>query len=377
MLLRRYRHLGGTAAFYGDLRKILNPVSADTGAAGLSFDAIPPSHEPPIRRKASSLVALWLATQVAKRRGTIPWRYLIRCIPRILKRGEPKDRESALDDLYSEVRSLSLGSFAEEPALASLYEFVSELAESYSAREGSHLTLLLDRAEEIPYPCLSVVLNLLDQSHAFMAIVAARPGVLGPYHSLGSDNPIPGDHYNIQHLGASPYNKKWRHFQQEVLRAWLPSAYSQIPTSDLDLILRLSRDSIRNLLELSYNSIDERGEFDGLLLGESIKLLRRNLQSAAQGRLRGLNDDLPSLVRQIRKRLEPIFLPILLQVPRIEQRVLPSIREMSRDERFVRLALRSGYLSVPEGESWHPHAAVREIELSPLFIWEEGDSWRC
>src|SRR5438093_1002039 len=84
MFLRRQRHLHHGVALYGDLRKILNPITSDTGAAGLTFDLMP-HLEPLIRSKAASLLAHWAAAQANERNVRWDWDIFQRALPTELR----------------------------------------------------------------------------------------------------------------------------------------------------------------------------------------------------------------------------------------------------------------------------------------------------
>jgi hypothetical protein len=285
--------------------------------------------------------------------------------------------EPALDAWEDAIRGRDLGLLPGGSYLSPFVDFVCALAEA-SERVSGRLLILLDRAEEIPYPCLTPVLSLLDQIHPFFTIIAARPGILGPDQLLTSDTPTPGDHYDIRHLGASPYSDEWRAFQVDVLKAWIPAAFSDLPLDALTLLLRLSRDSSRHALELVYNAVNAEGVYVEEFTLKRIELLRDTLLSAAQGKLRRLNPDLKELIRTVRRRFDPVVLPVLLVLGLDSQRSLAMprpIREMTREEKFVRLALRTGFFSVKDGATWHPYAPLDAVELSPLFLWQQGDEW--
>lgn len=246
-------------------------------------------------------------------------------------------------------------------------------------KDNSSLLILLDRAEDVPYLSLGVVFSLFDQSNPFLTVVASRPGILIPMNPLSSSAIIPNDHYDIHHLGASPYSSKWREYAFDVLSAWFPNAISRSHREEFDLVLNLSRDSFRTAFELVYNSIEESsGTFSEKEFFEFIQIKQDVLLRAAQGHLRHLNARLQDLITEIRRETKPFKLPILLELPDRRKRNLQlfnNFRELSGEEMFVQLALRSGFFTTTHGRNWHPYAEIFEVEIPPIFIWERGDQW--
>jgi hypothetical protein len=224
------------------------------------------------------------------------------------------------------------------------------------------------------------VTTLLDQTNTFTAIVATRPGAMGLNQSLSPDSPVPGDHYAIQHLGCEPYSSEWNDFQLAALKSWIPMSLAAVPKTERQLLLRLSRDSLRCALELVHSSIDEHGEFQWSRTLECLNTLRIVLLDSIQGQLRHLKSDISGFLNQIRSKhgnefflpvciaLEPTSTPALFEVGR-------SLRDMTRDEKFVQLALRTGLLTTLDGVAWHPYASVEAAEVFPVFLWREGDRW--
>ena len=377
MYLRRLRHLM-KYAFYGDIKKILRPISDDTGAGGLTFDSIPPSQELMIQHKTVTLLFYWLYSQVVKRDLNIPSR-AIKDLFLLLKIEYTENHSGNLSKIRRSINSYENDCFRHGPSIELFVEFVAGLTDA-TEKSGSNFYLLLDRAEEAPYPCLNLIFSLLDQSNPFFSVVSSRPGILGPTNMLSHDNPIPGDHYDIRHLGSHPYCVEWKAFQEALLTSWLPICYRQIPPEKLKLLFLISRHSIRTLLELVYHSVDEKGYQYNLMIN-SIERLRGMLIPGLQGSLRDLNDNIKGLLNKIRRNRDKPCLPVKIKVPGKTQRkfnflaVPQNFHEMTRDEQFVRLALRAGLLTTEHGVTWHPYISLDSIEVNPLYIWKEEDTW--
>ena len=371
MLLRWKRHDYNGTAIYGDLKKIVNSVSSDTGLGGIAWRGLSPNNEAAATAKTISLIAYWFAAQCNKRNVRIPTSVFRRTLPRSLR-----EHELDLDELYEDIFYSPLEQFARGPTIDSLLELLNEVGDS---TEGSRLLILLDRAELVPYPSLSVVLSLLDQSHSFMTVVASRPGLIAMKGGK-ADVPVPGDHYAVHHLGASPYSHEWVSYTRSILGSWLPKSISAISKERLGNLLWLSRDSLRSALKITHGSVGAKHGFDYTMYKGAIFNLRDNLLSAAQGYLRDYNPDIRRLLREIR-RTSPggLVLPIELSPPGRETPILfqanRSFGELSREEKFIYLALRCGMITTLHGEPWHPDSTYRSFELNPLLIWDEGDKW--
>lgn len=379
MLLQLLRYTYKGVAVYADLgRKILRGISADTGAAGLTFDTIPPAMEGLLQDKAVSLLALWLADQ-ATRRGLSPSdRLLRRVLPNNILVDAPANA-NLIEWLSPRLDPSSLLLFRVAPNIPAFFDFCYDIAEQAQSQTRLPLLLLLDRAEEVPYPALVPVLSLLDQTHPFLTIVACRPGILGPSPDVHSTVPSPGDHYDIRHLGFNPYSTEWRAFQLAVLQAWIPQTVRAFPPSEIDLLLRTCRDSVRSALEIAFNSLSDDGDYDRSRSRKVTCNLQVMLLNAAQGQLRRLNSDLSRLINRVR-RSTGFGLPVLLRLP--DKHPMPLLRnvaplpESTRTEQFARLGLRTGLLGTPDGTPWHPQMTLDALELHPLYLWQDGDEWR-
>lgn len=367
--LRWCRHKQEDVAIIGDLKYILNPISQDTGGAGLAFELIPPSQEPLIRAKTIALLSAWLAKEALNRQIELPLNVLKSVLGADLQYTE---------DIFSQIAKKDLDDFSPSANIGSFVEFVSELAVECEKSKGQ-LLILLDRAEDVPYPCLTPIFTLLDQSHPFFAIVAARPGIFGCQQHLAHLSITPGDHYDIWHLGASPYTEEWRNFAQKVLKTWVPNAIKECPKETLDLILNLSRDSLRNAMKLLYNSIEEvSGVYSSDKFDEHVKVLQNTLLRASQGALHHINPDLEKFIHQLRRKIGPFILPVLLQLYKEGQGkfgFLTSLGELSKDDRVVGLGLRAGFFTTKDGEHWNPFSSISEVEIPPIFLWRKNDQW--
>jgi hypothetical protein len=379
MLLRTMRHTYPGVAVYGDLgRKILNALSADTGGAGLTFDTVTPTVDGLVQDKATCLLACWLAEQCQHQDIMPSFQMLRRILPELIRRNAPKD-DTLLEWLQDNIYTSDLTSYRPSSDMSAFYDFAYDLATKAQSARGNPLLLLLDRAEEIPYPALVPVLALLDQCHPFLAMVACRPGILGPNPEVHPTLPVPGDHFDIKHIGYNPYTPDWRAFQDAVLNAWVPKALASTPSDFLDLSLKITRDGLRSTLDIIYKSIDEDGMFNKTKWLDAIMNSQTVLMQAVQGQLRRHNSDIPHLLGNIR-RAKDFSLPVLLQFSANRQTTLTRdfarFSDRSKEDQLVRLGLRSGLFATRQGVTWHPYMSLDSVELQPIYIWKLGDIWR-
>jgi|GEM_PF-3669086 len=376
MLLTWLRHSeknDKSIRLYGDLRKITNPVSSDTGLGSLSYEGINPDLELCARAKTIACFAIWFARECKRRAGVIVPDYEFRqVLPRKLRNKDSYD----LSELSNELYYTGLEEFKQGPNIEALLDLFSEVHENYS-EEG--LYLYLDRAEEAPYPSLGVILDLLDQAHCFTVMVAARPGLIN-MKSATSRLPAPGDHYTVLHHGVTPYADEWRFFMTEILKSWLPKTYSIIPDDYRSLISMLARDSIRSGLRIIHGSVDKNGRFSEACFMDSLQNLQENLLSAAQGFLGEYNRDIKGFLRDIRKDMGAVVkFPLGIKPSSPERLMLVqterNFEELSKEEKFLYKALYTGLLTTINDEQWHPNKTYYHFEVNPLLVWQKGDLW--
>jgi len=373
------------AAVYCDLRTLFNELSADTGAAGLSFDSIPSVSEGPIQDKAIAILVAAVSRKVTKTFSLSEDRHLLNAV-RHLTHAFPDGESTPLQWIHRNIATIDPSRFRQKPNIADLTDYLESINEFVQSKTGRSLLLLIDRAEEIPYPALTPILQLLDQSRGFQTIVATRPGMMGLANNLHFSLPRPGDHYDIYHLGASPYAPEWETFQKQVLSAWMPKTLSRFPAGELHNLLRLSRDSLRVALEITYQSLDEAGNYDQAGSNQAVLKLQRMLLDAANGAARSVGANLLQITNSIRKEYKNSRLPVairLLQdtIAKVPDQ-LPLIPEATgsqsldaRTERFVRLALRTWFFSTMHGTSWSPIAVPEIVEINPMFLWHPSSRW--
>lgn len=299
--------------------------------------------------------------------------------------GEAQDLAQKGDgiwDLRNLLPSLPLSRFQREPPYDTFCDFLDDLTDRVRNLGKSGLMLALDRAEEIPFPCLVPILRLLDQNHPFRTIIACRPGILGPSPEIHSSIPRAGDHFDIFHLGHAPYSEEWIEFQRAVMMKWIPRTMNAMPEDVLRELLRVARDSLRVALELTYGSVDDQGTYSEMESIDTTMLLQQSLLYAAQGSLRALTENLPRLLNKWREEVE--YLPALLVITsgstsKSRQLTLfgagNAFMTASKTERFIRRGLRVWLFSVCNGMRWMPNVTIDKVEINPIHLWQPGIRW--
>lgn len=373
------------SAVYCDLRTVFNELSADTGAAGLSFDNIAGSSEGLIQDKAIAILISAISRRLVAKLSLVNDPHLFDALSHLVH-FFPEKKSTDPAWIYRNLATLEPSRFRTRPNLANLEDYLESMNAVVQQRTGSNLLLLIDRAEEIPYPALTPVLQLLDQSRSFQTIVATRPGMIGLSNNTYFSLPRPGDHYDIYHLGAHPYSEDWGRFQRQVLSAWMPKTLDSIPPDSLSTTLRISRDSLRCMLELAYHSTDDEGKFSRPRSVEAAQNLQRMILDAANGAARSVGADLMQITNTIRKEFRNSRLPVALRL--LRETVSPADRQLSflpdskgeqtldaRSERFVRLALRTWFFSTLHGKTWNPMTIPDSVEINPIFLWYPSSKW--
>lgn len=373
------------AGVYCDLRTLFNELSADTGAAGLSFDSIPSVSEGPIQDKALAILATAVSRKITSKFKLDDDQNLRISLSHLAKEF-PNGDATPLQWIHRNISTIDPSKFRQKPNIDDLMNYLDSSNNLIREKTGRSLLLLIDRAEEIPYPALTPILQLLDQSHSFQAVVATRPGMMGLSNNLHFSLPRPGDHYDIYHLGASPYSSEWTKFQRQVLQAWMPRTLSNVPEDELDELLRLSRDSLRVALEITYQSLDETGKYDRTTSNNAVLNLQRMLLDAANGAARSVGVNLLQMTNSIRKDYSnsrlPVAIRLLQETMTKESDQLALIPEIlggqtldARSEKFVRLALRTWFFSTMHGTSWSPIMVPEIVEINPMFLWHPSSRW--
>lgn len=329
-----------------------------------------------IASKAISLLALSVADRLAAKKIQPDLDLLNHCLPKESVQ-LPRRLSTAWCSRTREIISnLTLEQF-EPRATRPLVKLISDLGRRTASKIGP-LLLLLDRADMVVPAALVPVAELLDQSVDYVALVAMRPGHASQIFASEELGAIPGDHYEVTHLGQSPYEPEWEQFLTEALQAQLGGlALSSVPEIPRRFILTVARDSLRTALELvlaCQSAPSGRLESE---LATALAAVRESHLVAAQRVLQSHHPDYRKLVSDIRAELlkskVSVDGPVHLQI--LDQQSPGLWQENSQVDVFIDAALRSRAACMPNGRMWVPGLRVREVEIPPAIIWHEGDPY--
>ncbi len=328
-----------------------------------------------VGNKASALLSLSIASRLLRKRVRVNRDAVAECIPRTLLGRMPRSLRDWLWEAKIRVSRASLPVFESVPMTRPLVEFGREAAEASLRAEGS-LLLLLDRADLVSPLALVPVLQLMDQSPGYTALVATRPGHGSGIVTRLDESSAPGDHYDVYNLGRSPLTKEWADFVSDALAAQVgEELLKRIGRDRLDAVIALSRDSIRLALEVIARVAPSREDnIDGNLI-EALVDLRELYFMAVKTKLRPHHQDYGEAISWLRKevikKVGQVRGPVTLNIlPENEPLLIP---EPTRLFLFIEAALRSAALCIPNGRIWLPGDCPTLLEVPPLLMWQPGD----
>lgn len=375
------RHLGTThkgTALSLSLGADMASISQDLPRGFLAVDA-DPDEERRISGKAVALAATWMAIRADEAGIHIAPEQLRAALPSGIPKRTPRElSRRTLQNIRVALDRAPLADFGELAVGHPLQQFASELGRTTAAQGSGPLLVLLDRGDNIVPACLATVFQLLDQSDAYTAIAAMRPGPSPPPGLV--DTPgraAPGDHYDVFTLGGRPRSQGWRSFVLSSLRAQAPLASALDTLDDLVVegVLTLSRDSIRVAIDVLGRVAAEPASSRRDAALDGLDDTAQALQLSARGVLRQFHPDVAALLRGIRADMitegSAPGTPCLLSVKSGRQ---SSLLETTTDvDRLIAVGLRCGAFCLPEGARWAPGDRPLEVEVHPLMIWRRED----
>jgi hypothetical protein len=371
-LFRYQKEIHDGIAIHISLNTEFASLTKQTGFGPLAFD-IPADIEPLIIGKATSLLAVSLAERLLKKGMTIPREPLLDCLPVKLRPNSQAIDTDNIGEVKRQVSRAVAERFDGISETQALPYFVSALGEACQRIRGP-LLLLLDRADMVIAASLVPVIQLLDQSSQFVALVAMRPGPVG--QAVANLNSVPGDHYSVVHLGMHPRSEGWSEFVEGAVRAQIGEPFSLIPKAVRTGVISISRDSLRTALELFSRYLSAGNESPEEELNAALEDLKENQLAAAQKTLQKYHPNFRRMIVELRNET-------IGQYGSIDRPVVISIRKRPKNDlfesggrasRFIDEALRSGAFCIPEGTRWTPGLRPTEVEIQPILLWQEGDS---
>jgi len=379
-LLRHRKQTSHQGGIYVNLVDTLHSIARDAGIGGRSL-FFTEDQARRIRAKTAALIASRVielcireagessSFDVALMEPLIPWKY----------RKPLSSNASNARKLRYAISTSSLSSWPAQDQTNILIDILGELAEVYP----HNFAIFFDRAEDISIPSLAVLMQLLDQSVGALVVIAARPGLAQLISRDQDPTLIPGDHYDVVHVGANPYTASWQEFMESATRNYLAANEITIP-KDLQFrwVCGMARDSIRQAVNFAQSAISGNAPAPFSERAEHMRAAREQLLRIVRQQLVPEHADFRNVIdyvhhhTDITRRLseQTPFHVLLHIVGDAQQQSL--LAEQDPLDDYVLRAVRGGALFYPPGYHWHPYEIPRTFELSPLLVWDgKNDTW--
>lgn len=373
-LLRAIEHFHKGVALSFKLTPVFGAIPRAFGT-GRSSLHVPERYVAPMAGMAISIFALRLAEQLLMRGIAPPHRDILNCLPeshqRIPEFTDGMQIRGLLSGLSLAPPSTFDGIYGRKPLL----NLLPAVADACQSNEGD-LLILMDKTEQVPAPALLPLLELLDQSEGYLAVLSLRPGHGGRLFSRVTTG-FPGDHFSLCQLGMLPYSTDWHRFVKEAIQAQKPALEERIPEATLLWMLTVSRDSVRHALELVASYLNAASDPDAMA-DQTLGHIRHDTETAAESLIRDLGMSFSDFIKRARQEARPTeFVPGRPLVAEIlpSDATLKLVHTLSDDTAAaIELALRTGAASLPSGDKWIPGGDNSRFELPPYVTWRKGDS---
>lgn len=327
-----------------------------------------------LKGKAISLLALAICERLLRKKLSIPVDALITCLPLKLRDGISQIDAESISNTRDLVNRETLASFNTVAEANPLIYFVSSAGECNRHANGP-LLLLFDRADVVPAPSLLPVFELLDQAGPYIALVATRPGIGGEPLASVSRQIVPGDHYDVLHLGLYPRSQDWTDFASQALEAQFGSQFSLLPEVIRNSIAVFARDSIKVAIDLTSRCIFESYNCTTAGFISLLEEFREGYLTTSQRTLQTYVEDFRESIRRIYKQAikehRTLTSGVLVTIKQRTQQFM--FQERTRWDLFVDTALRSWAFCMPDGQRWIPGLRPAQVEIPPLLIWTKND----
>lgn len=368
-LLRHRRNTAHADAVYLKLTSVLASIPRNDGI-GAHADKINPRVAVQLQAKTAALIGLNFVAGLLKQRPHLELQ------PEVfdpLLQGELRagDRASRTEirRLLNAAALAPLDSWSEAPLLPSLQEFFTTINDSC----GEAQTLFLDGAESASWPSVRVLYLLLDQAVPLLTVVAARPGMSQLLERQPDSALIPGDHFEILHLGTDPYGERWQSFSKAVVSSALAAFEVDHPSDeDYSWACAVARDSLRQAVQLAEQGFQTIGDLKRR--AELVDLIRQDRLSRCRSIMAAWNPDFHRLLDRLRgeywSKAASGPQPILLIEPKDFAPKLYAGTARDKVADLFTAALLCEAFFYPPRQKWSPFELPETVELNPLLVWD-------
>ena len=347
-----------------------------SAAIGPLAGSLPPEIESQIALQATSLLAVSFAGRLAGKNLSVRGEAIAECLPPALLTPPRTITPEWCRTARSTLSHADLRTFESIPGVGVLARFLEHCGELMARQHGS-LLLLIDRADMVVPASLRPAMALLDQSSHYKALIAMRPGHTTGAFTADEVDPSVGDHSDVICMGKTPYSQTWHDFMIEAVKAQLGSkCFDHVPTPVLEHLLIVSRESLRNALELASAVTGAASASAHEALVSGIEAVEDNLTLAIQQVLQKYKMDYRRFLTSVRKEIAPAA-GELHGYARLSLNYSPAVDLFERNDRldhFVGACLRSRAVCVPNGQLWSPALRVSEVEIPSIYLWKRGDN---
>ncbi len=379
-LLRHRKMTAHPDAIYINLVSCLQSLSKDSGIGGrtLEFNSDLISQ---IGAKTSALIAIAVLEQLLKDSKNPDFKFPLRLLEAVLPEELRVSDIATLESIKAirlKVNQFRLKEWPKEFFQSwSLISTLEEICEHY----GKKVPLFLDRAEDVPAPALKVIFPLLDQSVSFLVVIAARPGLAQLIPAGIDPTSVPGDHFDIVHLGSNPYDDDWIEFSRIATIRFLNENNIVVQENDSFLwAMRFGRDSVRAAIGYTQISVETSSKTELNRRLQYLKSHREYQLKTIAAELQPENADYRYTIKAIQNNFPQLLTlesqkPVLIETE-VETEQLSLLRGNSQLVGYLLKAIRSEAIFLPPGQLWHPYELPAVFEVPPLFVWRsENSSW--
>jgi len=374
-LFLRYQKLQhrGISAYF-NLTAEFSSITRQTGFGAIAYDT-PPTLLGAIFGKAAALLALSVYAKCIHKKQVPSSRTLqdvvLQCVPSSIN-SHPDDlsSSSSIDRLRSQLSNAHIELFDGFALDSPLTRVLTEIGRICQG-QGKPLLILFDKADQALPDATVPVLETLNQSPTYTAVLAIRPGYTSRELTKACSIVAPGDHFDLHHLGRDPRSKSWLDFQMEAAHSHfrgqdkMPRLLRDKGTL-LDTLLFAARDSIRFVIKYLAKDIATKDALQMCLKEE-----KANLESTASSTLPKnflRSEDFKGLLSSLQKQTakETALRPVQIQISKEKKDLYD---ESENVDRFLEAGLRCGIFGLTDGIPWSPGVQIREVEVSPLLAW--------